>query len=193
MNGRIQYAHAQALTSETTPMPGSDLSSRLGRFRQDFREIGRSATRGELAWLLSRARELDLTDEAIHDERAEILAALDAIDFADRIAREGLPQIASGERLKSQRSHFMIPVRFGRRRSDQCGHLELTSQSLRFHGALDLSVVWSEVIRVERLGREIDVSLADSTRTLRFCCETLTDAARGTVVAQTLAGGPVAC
>src|SRR5688572_5080249 len=30
--------------------------------------------------------------------------------------------------------HFLAPVRCGRRRTDQFGHLELTTERLRFHG-----------------------------------------------------------
>ena len=41
--------------------------------------------------------------------------------------------------------HYMAPVRFGRRRSDQYGHLVLTGGWLKFRGTGDVSVSWSEV------------------------------------------------
>jgi hypothetical protein len=123
MNGQIQYDHGSALTSEPTPAPISETSSRLGTYPHE----------------------------------------------------PGDP------------CHFATRVRFGRRRNDQVGHLELTSGRLKFHGALDLSVVWTEIATVERDGRDIVVSLIDSRRVLRFSCPALEDAARGAVVARHLA------
>ena len=79
---------------------------------------------------------------------------------------------------------FTTPVRFGRRRTDQFGHLELTSGWLRFKSVLDVSVAWSEVERVYRAGREVEIALADSTRLLRFWCPCLTDAARAAALAE---------
>lgn len=119
---------------------------------------------------------------------AELRAVQETIDFGDRIASQGLPVVEPIGRLPpDERAHFVTPVRFGRRRSDQCGHLELTSARLRFHGALDVGVAWSEVASVERTGHEIVVSLATSRRVLRFSCYAPTEAARGTLIAQQLA------
>jgi hypothetical protein len=69
--------------------------------------------------------------------------------------------------------------------------VELTSSWLKFHGALDMSVVWSEVSSVERDGRDIIVSLLDSRRVLRFCCHSSEEAARGASVAKHLVAGTV--
>ena len=122
------------------------------------------------------------------EELDEVRAIVETRDFADRIAREGLPVIESLDPLPPyERCHFVTPVRFGRRRSDQCGHLELTSVRLKFHGALDVSVSWAEVGSVERTGHEIGVSLVHSPRVLRFCCHAISEAARGTVIARQLA------
>ena len=38
--------------------------------------------------------------------------------------------------------HFATPVRFGRRRTDQVGHLVFTSAWLRFRGTVDFAVAW---------------------------------------------------
>ena len=127
-----------------------------------------------------------LTSEATPD--AELRAAQETIEFGERLAREGLPGVEPLGRLSpDERAHFVSPVRFGRRRSDQCGHLELTSARLRFHGALDVGVAWSEVVSVERCGCEIAVGLATSRRILRFTCYAATEAARGTLIARHLA------
>lgn len=120
---------------------------------------------------------------------AELRAAQETTAFADRLASQGLPVVDPIGRLPAdERAHFVTPVRFGRRRGDQCGHLELTNARLRFLGALDVGVAWSEVESVDRTGHEIIVSLATSPRVLRFSCYAATEAARGTLIARQLAG-----
>jgi hypothetical protein len=79
-------------------------------------------------------------------------------------------------------------VRFGRRRADQVGHLSLTGGWLKFRGAVDVSVAWTEVAAVQRAGCEIIILLDDSKRVLRFSCHSLEEAARASVLAQHLAG-----
>jgi hypothetical protein len=144
--------------------------------------------------LIERARELDLRDDDIQSELHEIQVALDALDFADRLALDGLPIVPSVDRLPAgERCHFTTPVRFGRRRADQIGHIEMTSSWLKFHGALDMSVVWSEVAQVERDGRDILVSLLASRRALRFSCPAPEDAARGASIARALIAGAASC
>jgi hypothetical protein len=134
--------------------------------------------------LLERARELELGDEHIGRELEEIHACASALDLADAIARGELPLAATIDRLPAGDScHFASPVRFGRRRTDQFGHLELTTAWLKFHAVIDLSVAWSEVAHVHRLGREVTITLVDSTRLLRFWCPCLADAARAAVLA----------
>ena len=101
-----------------------------------------------------------------------------------------VPVIESLESLPPhEQCHLITPVRFGRRRSDQCGHLELTSARLKFHGVLDVSVSWSEVVTVERTGHEVGVVLAHNPRVLRFCCHAISEAARATLIARHLAAG----
>lgn len=190
MNGQIQYAHDRAMTSEPTRAPAPVPSSQLDTFRSELRTLGNQATRAELQRLVERARELGLREEDVLEELDEMRTSIEAIDFAERIAREGLPVITLlNPRPPDDRCHFVTPVRFGRRRNDQIGHLELTSGWVTFRGALDLSVVWTEVAGVERDGREIALSLVDSRRVLRFRCHALEEAARAAVVARHLACG----
>jgi hypothetical protein len=75
--------------------------------------------------------------------------------------------------------HYLMPVRFGRRRADQFGHLLLTAACLRFRGAIDVSIAWSEVADISRLEHEIVVSLHQSRRELRFWCTTTNEAESG--------------
>lgn len=190
VNGQIQYGHSRVLTSVGTPAPPQEGAVRLGTFRHEVRRAGRQADRETLLRLIERARELGLRDEEILLELHEIRVALEALDFAERLTLDGLPVVPSVDPLPpGEQCHFAIPVRFGRRRSDQIGHVELTSSWLRFHGALDMSVVWSEVSSVEREGRDIIVSLLDSRRVLRFCCHSAEEAARGASVGRHLVAG----
>ena len=181
MNGQIQYGSHVPLTSEATP-------AAIGAFRHEVRSLANPPTRAELQRLVDMARELHLRDETISEELAEIRASFEALDLADHIARGDLPVVVSLEPLPQGEScHFVTPVRFGRRRADQFGHLELTTSWLRFHGALDVSVVWPAIASVQRTGRDIIVTLVDSRRVLRFCCHAVSEAARAAVVAQYLA------
>ena len=181
MNGQIQYGSHTPLTPEATP-------AALGAFRHQVRSLGNPPTRAELQRLVDLARELHLQDDSISEELAEIRASFEALDLADRIARGELPVVISLETLPEGEScHFVTPVRFGRRRADQFGHLELTTSWLRFHGALDVSVVWPAIAGVQRTGRDVIVSLVDSRRMLRFCCHAVSEAACAAVVAQYLA------
>ena len=190
MNGQIQYGRADLMTSEATARgitADSEIASRLLQFRRELRTLAAPLTRTDLQRLVEMARELHLRDESIGEELAEIRALYEALDLADQLARGDLPVVVSFGRLpQGECCHFVTPVRFGRRRSDQFGHLELTSGWLKFHGALDISIVWTEVASVQRCDHHIVASLADSARSLRFCCHSLSEAARGSVVASYL-------
>jgi hypothetical protein len=111
-----------------------------------------------------------------------------ASELADRLKLGELPVAHAPDPLApGDQCHYVAPVRFGRRRADQYGHIVLTSGWLKFRGTLDLSVTWGEVADVHRAGREVVVSLEDSRRLLRFSCHSEVEAARGVVIAQYLA------
>lgn len=84
-------------------------------------------------------------------------------------------------------SQLTIPVRFGRRKTDQVGHLLFTARALLFHGTVDLRIVWSEVSRVEHVGPDLVVAFHASQRTMRFVCQSEEDALRASVVGAHLA------
>lgn len=166
----------------------AELARRLGRFRHELHQLGNPPARADLERLLALAKEFELRDEVIREELAEIGAAFDALELAERMAAGNVPVVLSlGLLPPGEQCHFITPVRFGRRHTDQVGHLELTSGWLKFHGALDLSVVWTEVADVQRAGRDIVVRLADSRRLLRFHCHAIGEAARGAVITAHLA------
>jgi hypothetical protein len=109
-------------------------------------------------------------------------------DLANRLRQGDMPMAQAPDPLApGDQCHYVTPVRFGRRRSDQYGHVVLTSGWLKFRGTLDLSVTWSEIAGVQRAAREIVVSMLDSRRLLRFSCHSELEAARGVVIAQHLA------
>ena len=115
-------------------------------------------------------------------------AALAQTDIANAIQRGDLPVVQAPEPLApGDHCHFASPVRFGRRRSDQYGHLLLTSGWLKFLGTVDLSLTWSEVGAVCLADRDIVVSLQDSRRLLRFSCHSESEALRGVLIAEHLA------
>ena len=89
----------------------------------------------------------------------------------------------AGTTAEDDRSHLSLPVRFGRRRTDQVGHLVFTSAWLQFHGTVDMSIPWSEVSRVDHANADLVVSLHGTQRTLRFACQSPEDALRGSVTA----------
>lgn len=115
-------------------------------------------------------------------------AELEAVELAGRLRLGDLPTANAPDALApGDVCHFAAPVRFGRRRSDQYGHLMLTGGWLKFRGTLDVSVAWGEVGEVRWAGREIVVSLENSRRLLRFSCHSIGEAARGGVIALHLA------
>jgi hypothetical protein len=164
------------------------LTRRLAQFQDALNAVGDEPGRGDLQSLLKLAGELELNDDDISEELGRVRAALEALDLADRIDRGEMPTAVAPDPLApGDQCHFVVPVRFGRRRSDQYGHLVLTSGWLKFRGTLDVSVAWSEVADVRRGGREMVVSLEESRRLLRFSCHSVAEAARGGVIAQHLA------
>ena len=140
---------------------------------------------GQIQYAVSRALTSGTTPQS--DELEAQRASQEAAALADHLVRAGAPLVAPVMELPAGEScHFVAPVRFGRRRGDQFGHLELTSRWLKFHGALDVSIVWDEIAEVQHAGRDIQVSLADSRRAFRFSCHTAVEAARGSVIARYL-------
>ena len=122
------------------------------------------------------------------DKSAEVSAELEAAELANRLKHGDMPIAeAPGLVAPGDQCHFVAPARFGRRHSDTYGHLLLTGGWLKFRGTLDVSVAWSEVADVQRVGRDIVVSLEESRRLLRFSCYSVAEAARGGVIAQHLA------
>jgi hypothetical protein len=79
--------------------------------------------------------------------------------------------------------HLATPVRFGRRRTDQVGHLVFTSNWLRFRGTVDVAVSWTDVASVAQAGRDLVVSLHGTRRILRFICHNESEATRARATA----------
>jgi len=79
--------------------------------------------------------------------------------------------------------HLTTPVRFGRRRTDQVGHLLFTSNWLRFRGTVAFAVPWVDVASVAQSGEDLVVSLHGTGRTLRFCCQSDPEAMRAKAAA----------
>ena len=84
-------------------------------------------------------------------------------------------------------SHLTIPVRFGRRKTDQVGHRVFASRSLMFHGTVDMRISWSEVSRIDHAERDLVVSFHGTQRTMRFCCQGEEEALQASVLGAHLA------
>src|ERR1041384_1165845 len=113
----------------------------------------------------------------------EAAISFESTELANSIRRADPPVVTTPDPLApGDQCHFATPVRFGRRRADQYGHVLLTSGWLKFRGTLDLSVTWSEIADVQRTAREMIISLQDSRRLLRFSCHSEVEAARGVVI-----------
>lgn len=167
---------------------GQELVRRLAQFRHELNAIGDTPTRAMLERMILRASELGLRADEVGDELQQLRACVEALDMQSRLERGDLPVADSLDPLPpGDTCHFICPVRFGRRRSDQFGHLLLTSGWLKFRGALDVSVSWAEVASLRRDGRDLVVSLHDSRRMFRFSCHSFGEAATGGVIAEHLA------
>jgi hypothetical protein len=162
---------------------GAELTRRLGEFRHAVNAAGDSPARADLERLLSLGSALGLRDDEIGDELVSIRAALEGLVLAEQLAAGHLPSVPSSHASADDTCRFTAAVRFGRRRADQSGHLVLTDGWLKFRGAFDVSVAWTEITHVERAGADVIVSLAGSRRLLRFACQTIADATRGGVIA----------
>lgn len=143
-------------------------------------------SRQQLEQVFDRVKKLGFKEEDLAPELAPLRGCLDALDIQDRIGMGMLPIIS--ERVDglspNDACHFAAPVRFGRRLADQFGHLLFTSSWIRFRGAMDMSITWTEVCDVQRDRREIVVSLLQSRRTLRFWCHTYSEAAVGVIIGE---------
>jgi hypothetical protein len=167
--------------------PGAQLVRRLDQFRHELRRLGDNPSRVALERLLRRASELGLGYDDVGEELSEIRACLEALDVQGHLDQGELPVVDCLDPLApGDACHYVSPVRFGRRRSDQFGHLMFTSGWLKFRGAQDLSVSWSEIGSVRRDGRDLIVALHNSRRVLRYSCHSLAEAAVGGVIAEYL-------
>jgi hypothetical protein len=114
----------------------------------------------------------------------------EASALANRLQNGEVPMAEAPELLApGDVCHFVAPVRFGRRRADQYGHLVLTAGWLKFRGTQDMSISWDEVADAQRAGREVVISFDGSRRLLRFGCSSEAEAARGAAISQHLARG----
>ena len=78
------------------------------------------------------------------------------------------------------------PVRCGRRRHDEVGHLEITNLRLRIRAAIDVNIAWGDVAGIEHADRDMVVSIRDRRRKYRFCFHTGEEANQVTLLARSL-------
>src|SRR5688572_11930707 len=69
--------------------------------------------------------------------RTRLVTAQNQYVPADRATSSETPALPGDES-----SHLTIPVRFGRRKTDQVGHLIFAGRSLLFHGTVDMRISW---------------------------------------------------
>ena len=167
---------------------GQELIRRLAQFRHELPAAGDAPSRAVLERLVRRADDLGLREDEVAEELAQLRACIDALDLREGLSRGEFPSAELSDPVApGEACYFVCAVRFGRRRADQFGHLVLTNASLRFRGALDVSIGWGEIASVRRNARDVIVALQDSRRVLRFCCHSHMEAARAGVLAEYLA------
>jgi len=167
---------------------GEELAIRLARFRHAVNAVGNNPTRAQLEDVMTLAHHLQLRDDEVDEEITRIRAALTALTLRDEIRAGTLPVVSSaGALAPGDVCHFRAPIRFGRRRADQFGHLLLTSGWVKYRGSIEVSTAWSEVASVGRAGTDVIMALQDSRRLLRFCFKDVEEAARAGVIAEHLA------
>ncbi len=175
---------------------GDELARRLAHFRHQLNTIGDQPRRADILRLMAHARELGLAENELSVELEELRACLAAIDLRAGLDTHELPTVAVPNPLPDgDRCVFMVPARFGRRRSDQFGHLMLTMYGVRFRGAIDTAADWADVRSVQRVGRELVVATREGRRQLRFACHSVHEAMQAGVYAEHLrahAAGPAA-
>jgi hypothetical protein len=167
---------------------GRELVHRLAQFRHEMNAVGNNPSRASLEALIDRVKALGLREDEVREELTQVRASIAALDVHERLSRGELPFVDASESLfPGDPCHFVCPVRFGRRRADQVGHLVMAPAWLQFRGAVDMRIAWSEIATVSRNGAEILVGLHESKRVLRFACNSPEAAARGGVIAEHLA------
>jgi hypothetical protein len=125
------------------------------------------------------------SDFAVRTRYRELSAVSGRIQYAPPVS---VTSSLSPMGLETEISCFTAPVRCGRRRHDQVGHLELTTWRLRFHGSADFDVLWARVMRLEFEDRDLVVSLkTDGRRMLRFCFQTHEEAHEAALLVRSFA------
>jgi len=163
---------------------GDELTSRRARFRHAVNGIGDTPTRAQLEEVVAFARGLDLREEEIADDLDRVRASMAALTLLEEISVGQLPVVAMDPPLRSGGTcHFLAPVCCGRRRSDEHGHLQLTTDWLRFTGPVDASVAWSQVIGIQRAGTDLIVTIEGRHGMFRFTFRSVEEAARCGVIA----------
>lgn len=109
------------------------------------------------------------------------------VELEVEIGRDGMPVVTPRHPLPAGQScHFTAPARYGRRRTDPCGHLQFTNLHVRFDGTIELAVAWSEIAGVDEIDSQIVLTRTREPRPLRFCCHAPAEAARAAVIARHL-------
>ena len=67
----------------------------------------------------------------------------------------------------------------------------MTSFRLRFHASIDINFGWGDVAGIERVEKDVVVTVGDRRRQFRFCFHTAAEANRGALIARTMWSAPV--
>jgi hypothetical protein len=159
----------------------------VAELRQTARRLASSGSAAEIEAALARAARLPACGDAFELEVEMLQARRDALRLEDRIAREGLPAVATQHKaLGRDVCHLLAPASLvGEGEDDTAGKLLLTSRRLLFLGGRGLSLGWSRLRSVVPEGRDLLVDTA-ARGVHRLRCNTHGEAATAAVVARAL-------
>jgi hypothetical protein len=131
----------------------------LARRRQLFHIAYRNAfvdpTAESVGDLLATQAELELSDEEVGGERAEVIrATLELFAFDEQIRARGgqLPPVPGYEAAGPERCVFTADVLMQQGSTPERGRLLFTAADLLFHGRADTRIPWNEIAGFRRDG-----------------------------------------
>jgi hypothetical protein len=180
------FASLRAWLTGASRRRSSELSA-VAEFCREARRLAVSGTLIEVEAALTRASSSGGAPDALELEVEMLEGRRDALRIAERVAREGLPIVATQHKaLGGDTCHLIAPASLvGHESADTAGKLLLTSRRLLFLGGEGLYLAWSSLRSVTAEARDLLVDTAHHD-VHRLRCNTYGEAAAAAVIAREL-------